>query len=104
MPLTDLLFGLALERSGQIDSAVVRLEAATELRKNFGSTFPIGRFHLPAGLRRLAELEESRANRQAAVRYNRRLLVLWSDADPELGDQVESARRSLARLTGAEAS
>ena len=39
-----------------------------------------------------------------AIRQYQRFLSLWSDPDPELRDQVESARRALARLTRAESS
>ncbi len=56
--------------------------------------------HLPVVLRRLAELEERRGNIQAAMRYYRRLIELWSDPDPEVRGQLESARRALARLAG----
>ena len=104
VPLTELLFGLAFDDMGQVDSAVVHLEAAANLRNNFVSTFPLGRFHLPAALRRLAELEESRGNREAAIDHYRRFSELWSDADPELRDQLTSAQRALARLTGTESS
>jgi tetratricopeptide (TPR) repeat protein len=102
LPLTHLLFGLAFDGLGQVDSAVVHLETAAEPRNNFGSTFALGRFHLPAALRRLAELEESRGNTEAAIRHYQSFLKLWSDADPELRDQVDAARRALARLSGAE--
>jgi hypothetical protein len=50
--------------------------------------------------RRLAELEEARGNADAAVRHYQRLLELWSEADPELQDQLGSARPALALLGG----
>lgn len=104
LPLVDLLFGLAFAEVGQVDSAVVHLEAAADLANLAISPFALGRLHLPLVLRRLAALEESRSNTDAAVRHYQRFLELWSDADPEVRDQVTSAQRALARLTGAETS
>ena len=41
---------------------------------------------------------------EAAIRHYQTFLDLWSDPDPELRDQVTSAQRALARLTGTESS
>ncbi len=37
-----------------------------------------------------------------AVRHYRNFLEVWAEPDPELYDQVEAARRALARLAGRE--
>jgi len=47
-----------------------------------------------------AQLQERRGEREDAIRYDRRFLQLWEDADPHLQPQVESARRAIDRLTG----
>ena len=103
----NLLFGLTFEELGAVDSAVAYLERAINPGAfSGGSTWSLrmAQTQLPLVLRRLAELEESRGNTEAAIRQYRRFLDLWSDPDPELRDQVESAQRALARLTGAESS
>jgi tetratricopeptide (TPR) repeat protein len=100
-----LMFGLAFDALGQADSAIVHYRKAygTGQISVFGTWVVRGpRTQLASATRRLAELEESRGNTEEAVRQYRRFLSLWSDPDPELRDQVESARRALARLTGAE--
>ncbi|MGD8699825.1 MAG: hypothetical protein PVJ43_11070, partial [Gemmatimonadales bacterium] len=53
---------------------------------------------LPQTERRLADLEVARGNLAAAARHYQNFLELWSDPDPELLPQVESARRALDRL------
>ena len=98
--LLDLLAGLAFAEIGTIDSSVHYLEAASH-------PGPVADYsnhlaHLPILLRRLAELEESRGDNEAAVDYYQRYLDLWSEADPELRDQVTSAQRAVARLSGGE--
>ena len=103
----NLLFGLTFEELGAVDSAVVYLERAINPGAFSGGgtwSLRMAKTQLPLVLRRLAELEESRGNTEAAIRQYRRFLDLWSDPDPELRDQVESAQRALARLTGAESS
>jgi hypothetical protein len=53
---------------------------------------------------RLARLEESQGDVEAAIRHYRHFLELWSEPDPELQDEVETARRAVARLAGRETS
>ena len=93
----NLIYGLAFEQLGAVDSAVSYLEAAIVPARV--ASWGEARVQLPLVIRRLADLEESRGNTEAAAQHYRRLLQLWSDADPELQDQVTSARRALARLT-----
>ena len=100
--LVDLVSGMAFEALSEPDSAIAYLERAAHPGHMAGWT--PARVLRPVLERRLAELEEERGNADAAVRHYRRFLELWSDADPELRDQVTSARRALARLTGSEAS
>jgi len=100
--LADLVSGMAFEALSEPDSAIAYLERAAHPGHMAGWT--PARVLRPVLERRLAELEEARGNADAAVRHYRRFLELWSDADPELRDQVTSARRALARLTGSEAS
>ena len=101
-----LLFGLAFDALGMTDSAVAHYEETFDPGQFSGwGTWVVrgSRTQLPFAVRRIAELEESRGNTEEAIRQYRRLLSLWSDPDPELRGQLESARRALARLTGAEA-
>ncbi len=102
VPWTELLHGLAFSALGETDSAIAHLEVAADLRNLGVTTFPLGRVQLPIVLRRLAQLEEARGRPEAAVDYYRRLLDLWSNADPELRDEVAGVRRALARLSGRE--
>ncbi len=102
-----LLLGIAFGELGEPDSAISHFEKAFHpARFSEGGTWSLrgARSELPFAIRRLAELEESRGNTEAAIRQYQRLLELWSDADPELSDQVASAQRALARLTGRETS
>jgi tetratricopeptide (TPR) repeat protein len=96
---TELLYGLAFDALGQTDSAVAHFEVAADLRNVGLASFSQGRPHLPMVLRRLAELEEARSRPDAALRYYRRLLELWSNADPELREEVAAVRRAVARLS-----
>jgi tetratricopeptide (TPR) repeat protein len=92
----DLLFARAYEQLGQPDSAVKYFEAVirpARLAEGF-----ISLLSLPGLERRLADLEAGRGNVSAAVRHYQNFLELWSDPDPELLPQVESARRALERL------
>ncbi len=96
-PFQELAFGLAFAELGQVDSAVTYLETFIRPAAIAGGSF--ARIQLPAIERRLAELEESRGDIDAAIRHYRRFLELWSGADPELQYQVDDARRALARLS-----
>jgi tetratricopeptide (TPR) repeat protein len=92
----DLMLAEAYEQLGQADSAVKYLEAVIEparLAEGF-----ISLLSLPGIERRLAELEAARGNVSAAVQHYQNFLALWSDPDPELRPQIESARRALDRL------
>lgn len=110
-PAFQLGLGLAYAELGRADSAVAHLQefirpaavagssfSATQLPA--GSSFSLAQ--LPAIERRLAELEESRGNIDAAIRHYHRFIELWSDADPELQYQVDAARQALARLSAIE--
>ncbi|UCC84153.1 MAG: tetratricopeptide repeat protein [Gemmatimonadota bacterium] len=99
-PFQKLAFGLTFAELGQVDSAVAYLEALIAPAEIAGRQF--ARIQLPAIERRLAELEESRGNIDAAIRHYQRFLELWADADPELQYQVDDARRALARLSAME--
>ncbi len=99
-PYRRLSFGLTFAELGQPDSAVAYLE--TFIRPAAIADEAFARTQLPAIERRLAELEESRGDIEAAIRHYRRFLELWSDADPELEYQVDAARRALARLSAIE--
>ncbi len=95
-----LAFGLAFAEVGQVDSAVAYLEAVIRPSEIADGSFTLAQ--LPAIERRLAELEESRGNIEAAIRHYQRFLELWSDPDPELAHQVRAVERALTRLTGME--
>jgi tetratricopeptide (TPR) repeat protein len=61
-------------------------------------------YHTPyleaLGYLRRAQLHERRSETTEAVRYYSYFLELWSEADPNLQPQVESARRAVDRLAG----
>ncbi|MGD2151891.1 MAG: hypothetical protein PVG79_01405 [Gemmatimonadales bacterium] len=99
-PVFRLGFGLTYAELGQADSAVAHLESVIRPAAIAGS--PVSLTQLPAIERRLAELEESRGDIDAAIRHYGRFIELWSDADPELQYQVDAARRALARLSAIE--
>jgi hypothetical protein len=99
-PPVQLGLGLTYAELGRADSAVAHLEEFIRPAAIAGSPFSLTQ--LPATERRLAELEESRGNIEAAIRHYRRFLDLWSDADPELQYQVDDERRALARLSAIE--
>ncbi|HSA56698.1 MAG TPA: tetratricopeptide repeat protein, partial [Gemmatimonadaceae bacterium] len=89
--------GRAFELLAQTDSAILQYERyanghAVELE---------GRdFLLPAALRRLGELYESRGERAKALEYYGRFVDLWKNADPALQPLVRDIRRQMAQLTG----
>ncbi|MGD8698570.1 MAG: tetratricopeptide repeat protein [Gemmatimonadales bacterium] len=70
-----------------------------EALKIYGSLY-----HTPyleaLGYLRRAQLHERRGETAEAVRYYSYFLELWSEADPYLQPQVESARRAVDRLAG----
>ena len=101
-PFRQLAFGLVFAELGEADSAIAHLEAV--IRPSEIADTWIGLGQLPAIERRLAELEESRGNTEAAIRHYQRFLELWSDADPELAYQVRDVERALASLSGMERS
>jgi len=49
---------------------------------------------------RMAEIFESRGERDKAVEYYRRFVARWQDADPEYQPLVADVRARIARLTG----
>lgn len=55
-------------------------------------------FDRAPALRWLARYHDERGADSVAIRYYAELVDLWSDADPELQPQVESARRRIAAL------
>jgi tetratricopeptide (TPR) repeat protein len=103
-PYLHLLLGLAYEGTNDLNAAADHLERAMApaLIIGIGSFDVPARAQLPLVLRSLAEVEERRGDHEAAVRHYRRLLALWSGADPELAEQVASVERALARLAGSE--
>ncbi len=100
VPYADLMSGLAFEQLGEPDSAVAYLERVIEPVRLAGWAFC--RLQLPMIELRLARLEESRGDVDAAIRHYRHFLELWAEPDPELQDEVETARRAVARLAGQE--
>ncbi|MGD2218381.1 MAG: hypothetical protein PVJ64_16615, partial [Gemmatimonadales bacterium] len=100
--LADFVAGVSFEQLGQPDSAVAYLEDMIQPARLAGNAFV--RLQLPLIELRLARLEESRGDVGAAVRHYRNFLEIWAEPDPELGGEVEAARRALARLTGREES
>lgn len=94
-----LLYGLAHEGTGDVNSAIAELEGAIDPGgiANWWNT--PAQVHLPAVLLRLGELEEARGNEEAAARHYRRFLDLWAGADPEVRGRIATAQRALARLT-----
>jgi eukaryotic-like serine/threonine-protein kinase len=93
--------GLAFDRAGQADSAVVALERYATMvsydKLRFDARYLAGTY------RRLGELYEERGNVSKAITYTQKFIELWKNADPELQPKVVEARQRLARLTKHEA-
>jgi len=100
VPFADLMSGLAFERLGEPDSAVAYLERVIEPVRLAGWAFC--RLQLPMIELRLARLEESRGDAEAAIRHYRHFLELWAEPDPELQDEVETSRLAVALLADRE--
>lgn len=87
----------AYEASGQIDSAmtVYARFVSVPMTDRLWATAAV---HLGPTLERLAELHETRGERDEASGYAARLIELWEAADAELQPRVEAARQRITRL------
>ncbi len=87
--------GLAYDRSGEADSAIVLYEQAV----NEYSFVPFGPAEwLPRIHYRLGELYEARGDVDKAIANYARFVNLWRDADAALQPQVREASRRLERV------
>lgn len=91
--------GLAFDRAGQSDSALVLYEKALSMPSISGGSYYETAWY-PQVLRRLGELHEAGGRRDLALDYYGTLLTLWQDADPVLRPQVEAIRGRVAALAG----
>jgi len=90
--------GMAFDRAGSKDSAVVYFERyLTE--PDWGRLYSDAE-DKPTVLRRLGELYEEIGDFDRAVEYYVSFVELWENADPELQPLVEDARARIARLVG----
>jgi DNA-binding SARP family transcriptional activator len=93
----DPPIGLAFDRAGMADSAIVAFEHFVKTPK-LTRTF-VDAWNLHWVLRRLGELHEARGDRADAVAYYQRFVELWKNADPELQPTVREVKRHLVRLS-----
>jgi serine/threonine-protein kinase len=91
--------GLALDRAGRSDSALVLYEKALSMPSISGGSFYETAWY-PQVLRRLGELYEAKGQRDLALGHYSTLLTLWRDADPLLRPQVEAVKGRVAALAG----
>ncbi len=94
----DFDFARAYDRAGETDSALVeyeRLISRPTVNRVFNDAFT-----LAPSYKRVGELYEERDEIAKAVEYYNNFVELWSDADPELQDQVQDVRERIARLVG----
>ncbi|HWA15711.1 MAG TPA: hypothetical protein VG817_04715, partial [Gemmatimonadales bacterium] len=91
--------GLAFEKQGMTDSAIVHYEKAAA--RVGGLTRPIqdGR-ELAPSLRRVGELYEAKGDKAKALDAYGRLVSLWKNADPVLQPQVREVKERMAKLAG----
>ncbi len=91
--------GMALDRAGNSDSAMVLFEKALSMPSISGGAYYESAWY-PEVLRRLGELHEARGDRARALEYYQKLLTLWKNADPVLKPQVDAVRERVAALAG----
>jgi serine/threonine-protein kinase len=91
--------GLALDRAGKSDSALVLYEKALSMPSISGGSYYETAWY-PQVLRRLGELHEARGQQEAALGHYSTLLALWKDADPALRPQMDEIRERVAALAG----
>jgi tetratricopeptide (TPR) repeat protein len=87
----------AYDRAGQADSARALYERFVE-EPSDAIWYDAG--HLAHGYLRLGQLYEERRDFEKAADYYRRLVDLWSDADPQFQARVREAEQALGRVTG----
>ncbi len=92
------LFGLAraFEAADMPDSALAVYERRVRTPGLYKVYLDAG--ELAPTYRRLGELYEERGDRERAIEHYNNFVELWSDADPELQDQVRDVRERIARL------
>ena len=89
--------GLALDRAGNPDSALVLFERALAQPSISDGEFYEVEWY-PLVLRRLGELYEARGDRTRALAYYGELVDRWRDADAVLQPQVQELRARIAAL------
>jgi eukaryotic-like serine/threonine-protein kinase len=89
--------GLALETSGEPDSAIAVYERY--VRTPFTERYIYDPCFLPRVYERLAGLLAERGEAGRAAVYYAKLVELWKDADAELQPRVEAAKRAIRALT-----
>jgi len=90
----------AYDLAGRVDDAIRAFE--NYLNSTYARRGPASDAQFLAGsYKRLAELYETKGDREKAAGYYTRFVELWKDADPELQPKVQEARRRLARLGNA---
>ncbi len=91
--------GMALDRAGQRDSAMVLYQEALAHPSISNGAFYETAWY-PEVIRRLGELHEQRADTARALDYYSRFLDLWKDADPVLKPQVAAVQARVKALAG----
>ncbi len=91
--------GMALDRAGQRDSAMVLYQEALAHPSISNGAFYETAWY-PEVLRRLGELHEQRGDTAKALDYYSSFLDLWKDADPVLEPQVAAVQARVKTLAG----
>jgi serine/threonine-protein kinase len=89
--------GMALDRAGMTDSALVIYERYLSSTWLYRVIFDVA--NLGPVLRRVGEIYEAKGDSARAVQSYQRLLALWREADPAVQPQVTDIKRRLADLT-----
>jgi tetratricopeptide (TPR) repeat protein len=94
----EYTLGLAFERAGMADSALVYAQQWADGGEN---AWEAGIYDLnpPLAYLKLGELYEARGERTKAVDYYGRFTSLWREADPEFQPKVKDIRRRIAELS-----
>jgi tetratricopeptide (TPR) repeat protein len=99
----DFRLGLAWERAGARDSAVLAYERFVEGLAPALAATQVARadvWAVPYALTSLGELYEAQGDEETAAEYFERFMELWRNADPPLQAEVLETRERLRALSG----
>jgi tetratricopeptide (TPR) repeat protein len=90
--------GLAFDRAGQADSALVHFQRWADAGENIWEA-AVYIESTPLAYFRMGELYQQKGEREKAKDFYGRFTELWREADAELQPKVKEAKRRLAELT-----